>query len=212
MTAFLVCAAHWAGLPFVAEMNSMLKTLRAVVLVLCCLCAAGAFGQETPAQALRRLPVPGRSWAVEITLPAGFNVRQDALSADGRGRKLSADHEAEGYLLTIMIAPASTPRVSSQDLRDLSAERLRSANAIRRDEFKIGAHKQTPTIEYLVREHKGQPLNQKHLHAYLSRDNIWIDIHFSKTNFRDGDEKIFHTRLDSLRLTDSAGRALEPPR
>lgn len=209
MAAFLVCAARWAGLPFIAEMNSKLKTLRAVVL--CCLFAASAFGQA-PAQNLRRLPVPGRSWAVEITLPAGFNVRQDALSADGRGRKLSADNEAEGYILTIMIAPASTPRVSSQDLRDLSAERLRSANAIRRDEFKIGAHKQTPTIEYLVREHKGQPLNQKHLHAYLSRDNIWIDIHFSKTNFRDGDEKIFHTMLDSLRLTDSAGRALEPPR
>ena len=149
---------------------------------------------------MRRLLVPGRTWAVELALP-NFNVRHDALSADGRARKLRADIESEGYVVTVTIAPASTPRVSSKDLRDLAAERVRAETTVRRENFKTSEYRQTPTIEYLVRDFKGQPVNQKHLNAYVSRDNIWIDIHFSKNSFRDGDEKLFHAVLDTLKFT-----------
>ncbi|HZB44692.1 MAG TPA: hypothetical protein VE360_05590, partial [Pyrinomonadaceae bacterium] len=89
------------------------------------LLAAAAFGQDAGDRNVRRLLVPGRTWAVEIALP-NFNVRHDALSADGRARKLRADIESEGYVVTVTIAPASTPRVSSKDLRDLAAERVRA--------------------------------------------------------------------------------------
>ena len=164
------------------------------------LLAAAAFGQGAGDRNVRRLLVPGRTWAVEIALP-NFNVTHDALSADGRARKLRADIESEGYVVTVTIAPASTPRVSSKDLRDLAAERVRAETTVRRENFKTSEYKQTPTIEYLVRDFKGQPVNQKHLNAYVSRDNVWIDIHFSKSSFRDGDEKLFHAVLDTLKFT-----------
>jgi hypothetical protein len=180
-------------------MSSRRRNLTALALLV--LLAAAAFGQDADARHVRRLPVPGRTWAVEIALP-NFNVRHDALSADGRARKLRADIESEGYVVTVTIAPASTPRVSSKDLRDLAAERVRAETTVRRENFKTSEYKQTPTIEYLVRDFKGQPVNQKHLNAYVSRDNVWIDIHFSKSFFRDGDEKLFHAVLDSLKFTN----------
>jgi hypothetical protein len=165
------------------------------------LLAAAAFGQDAGDRNVRRLLVPGRTWAVEIALP-NFDVRHDALSADGRARKLRADIESEGYVVTVTIAPASTPRVSSKDLRDLAAERVRAETTVRRENFKTSEYKQTPTIEYFVRDFKGRPVNQKHLNAYVSRDNVWIDIHFSKSSFRDGDERLFHAVLDTLKFTN----------
>ena len=165
------------------------------------LAAAAAFGQGV-SRDVRRLPVPGRSWALELALP-DFEVKHDALTADGRARRFRAESADAGYVVSVTIAPASTPRVSSRDLRDLAAERVRAATSARRENFKTSDYKQTPTIEYLVRDFKGQPVNQKHLNAYVSRDNVWIDIHFSKSSFRDGDEKLFFTVLDSLKFTNT---------
>lgn len=161
--------------------------------------AVAAFGQSVGPN-VRRLSVPGRAWALELALP-NFEVKQDALTADGRARKFRAESEAEGYVVSVTIAPASTPRVSSRDLRDLAAERIRFEASARREAFKTNDYKQTPTIEYLVRDFKGQPVNQRHLNAYVSRDNVWIDIHFSKSSFRDGDEKLFFSVLDTLKFT-----------
>lgn len=169
----------------------------ALVLVL----AAAAFGQGV-GNDVRRLLVPGRAWAVELALP-NFEVKHDALTADGRARKFRAESAGAGYVVSVTIAPASTPRVSSGDLRDLAAERLRTEPSARRENFKTSDYKQTPTVEYLVRDFKGQLVNQRHLHAYVTRDNVWIDIHFSKALFRDGDEKLFYTVLDTLKFTGS---------
>ncbi|HEX6624772.1 MAG TPA: hypothetical protein VF064_13750 [Pyrinomonadaceae bacterium] len=179
-------------------MNSRRRNLTALALLV--LLAAAAFGQDAGDRNVRRLPVPGRTWAVEIALP-NFNVRHDALSADGRARKLRADIESEGYVVTVTIVPASTPRVSSKDLRDLAAERVRAGVIVRRENIKTSDYKKTPTLEYLVRDFRGQSLYQKHLNAYVSRDNVWIDIHFSKAPFRDGDEKLFYAILDTLKFT-----------
>lgn len=165
---------------------------------------AGSAPARQDSRHVQRLTVPGRAWALELNLP-NFNVRQNLLSADGRARKLRADIESEGCVLTVNIVPASTPKVSSQDLRDLAAERLKAGAAANADGFKTSEYGRTPTIEYLVRDFKSQPVGQKHFYAYISRDNIWIDIHLSKAPFREGDEKLFRAILDSLRFTDSAG-------
>ena len=149
---------------------------------------------------LQRLSVPTRSWSVEISLP-NFTIKQNALSADGRARRLDAYIDSEGYVVTVNIVPASTPKVSSKDLRDLAAERLKIDTAVKGDGFRVSEYKQTPTFEYFAREFKTELLNQKHFYAYVSRDNIWIDIHLSKTPYREGDEKVFHSILDSIKFT-----------
>ena len=197
---FRVCAARAGRLTFApGAMTSRRRNSTPPALVLLFVAAVAAFGQ-TNARDARRLLVPGRTWALELVLP-DFEVKHDALTADGRSRRFRAENAGAGYVVSVTIAPASTPRVSSKDLRDLAAERVRFEPSARRENFKTSDYKQTPTIEYLVRDFKGQPVNQKHLNAYVSRDNVWIDIHFSKTDFRDGDEKLFYAVLDTLRFT-----------
>lgn len=181
-------------------MPSRRKKIAPLALVF--LLAVAAAGQSAGPD-VRRLLVPGRAWAVELALP-NFEVKQDSLTADGRARKFRAENAAAGYVVSVTIAPASTPRVSSRDLRDLAADRFRSDASARRENFRVSDYKQTPTVEYLVRDFKGQPVNQRHLHAYVSRDNVWIDIHFSKTLFREGDEKLFYNVLDTLKFTGAA--------
>lgn len=167
------------------------------------LCASAPATQDL--STLQRLQAPGRSWALEVLLP-GFTITQNVPSVDGRGRSLRAVIEPEGYILTILISPASSRKVSSKDLRDQAAERLKSQPSARRDEFRTAEYRELALLEYVVREFKGQPIEQKHLNAYVSRDGIWIDLHFSKTLYRAGDEKLFYSVLDTVRFTDAPTR------
>ena len=171
--------------------------------------APGARGQQRVGGAdVQRLPAPGKGWALELSLP-GFVIGQNQLSADGQTRKLSAGIEAEGYIVTVMLARAPHP-ADSKFLRDLAAERARAETRLPKSDFRSSDYRQTPTLEYLVREYRGQPINQKHFHAYVSRDDVWIDIHFSKTSFREGDERLFRSVLDTIRFTDVSAAPTRP--
>lgn len=161
--------------------------------------AVGASAQEPGSgQSVQRLSLPGKTWLLEINVP-NFTVKQNLPSADGRGRKLIAEIESEGYVVSVMMSPASTRRVSSKDLREAATERLKGGPAVR-DSFKLSQYREFPTTEYTIREYQGQLIEQKHLHAYISRDEVWIDIHFSKARFNEGDEKLFYTILDTVRF------------
>ncbi|MCA1594261.1 MAG: hypothetical protein LC754_16870 [Acidobacteria bacterium] len=176
----------------------MIKRAACILALLYLIGTVSAFGQQPAGQNVQRLSIPGKDWALEISLPK-FVLKQDQLRNDKKGRMILAGIEDAGYIVSIYLEPVPQ-KESSRDLRDSIAENLKAQSEIKKDDFKTSEYKQMPTLEYLVKEFKGQHVNQKHLNAYIVKDDIWIDIHFSKLLFKPGDEQLFYQILDSVKF------------
>lgn len=163
------------------------------------------FGQK-PDNNRHQIAVPDKNWSLEVSLP-DFSVTRNVVSADKQTGRLDASIESKGYMLTIMWV--KTPqKATSADLRDLASDNLKQS-PIEKDGFKHSDYKDFPMLEYLVKEYRGVPLNQKHFNAYIAKDGVWIDIHLSKVTFKTGDEKSFFSLLDSVKFVDTKPQGKE---
>src|SRR5919205_275564 len=178
----------------------MKKRTSALALLIVCLCAAAAAAQK--ADDVRRLNIPGEKWAMELTLP-GFVVSQDDLRGDGRGRRIMAENEAKGYVVSVFLEPVPGGRTAAQ-LRDWDASGHRES-PVKTSDFKSAEYKGIPTLEYSIKEFQGHQLNQKHLNAYIVHEGFWAHVHLSKVDWHAGDEKLFYDIVDSVKFTGVGG-------
>lgn len=168
----------------------------ALALVTLCLCAASAPARQGGGD-VRRISIPGEKWTLEVSLP-GFVVEQDELRGDGKGRRIMAGDEARGYVLSIFLEPVPDNKTATE-LRDWDASGY-SKSPLKPTDFKSAEYKQIPTLEYMIKEFQGQPVNQKHLNAYIVHGGFWAHIHLSKVGWRAGDEKLFYDIVDSVKF------------
>lgn len=179
----------------------------ALALVLLALSHAPAHARQGGGD-VRRISIPGEKWAMEVALP-GFAVEQDEVRGDGKGRRIMAGNEARGYVVSIFLEPVPGGRTAAQ-LRDWDASGYKES-PLKPTDFKSAEYKQIPTLEYMIKEFQGQPINQKHLNAYIVHGGFWAHIHLSKVGWRAGDEKLFHEMVDSVKFTDGGGEAAGEP-
>ncbi len=71
-------------------------------------------------------------------------------------------------------------------------------------------------LEYTVKQHQDLKVDQKNLNAYLATDGVCVDIHLSKVQFKPGEEAMFTSVLNGVRVADNvrvaqAGPAASPP-
>lgn len=165
-----------------------------------------ALSGQASGQNVRRLSLPGKDWALEMSLP-GFHVGEIETSPNGEARRFYADIREQGYNFSVAVSPA-TQEGDSNALRELSVSSL-GRSPLKMDGLKQSEYKQLPTIEYIVKEFRGQQVNQKHFNAYIARDGAWIDIHLSKIMFKEGDEKLFYTILDSVKFVPTGATSAE---
>jgi tetratricopeptide (TPR) repeat protein len=173
----------------------------AFALVLLCLSAAAAPARQGGGD-VRRISIPGEKWAMEVALP-GFVVEQDELRGDGKGRKIMAGDEARGYVVSIFLEPIPDNKTAAE-LRDWDASGYRKS-PLKPTDFKGAEYKQIPTLEYFIKEFQGQPVNQKHLNAYIVHGGFWAHVHLSKVGWRAGDEKLFYDIVDSVKFVEGGG-------
>lgn len=180
-----------------------MKTTRTLAVILLLLAAAApASGRQ--AAGTTRLSLPGKDWALELSLP-GFRVGETETSRSGLARRFYAEDRERGYVLSVAISPAAKEG-DSKALREIAAASL-SRSSVQTEGFKLTEYKGTPTLEYLIKEFQGVRVNQKHFNAYVARDGAWIDIHLSKIMFEGGDEKVFYAILDSMKFVPAAAAA-----
>jgi tetratricopeptide (TPR) repeat protein len=177
-----------------------------LVLFVVLFCTVASFGQQGGGGVANThaLSLPGKDWSLELSLP-NFAVRETETSPDGRARRFYASNERDGYHFSVAISPAAREG-DGKVLRALALDGL-SQSPFKMDDLKQSEYREMPTVEYLVKEFRGQQVNQKHFNAYISRDGAWIDIHLSKMLFKEGDEKMFYSILDSVRFVEGAKSA-----
>jgi tetratricopeptide (TPR) repeat protein len=178
-----------------------MKTTRTLagVLLLLWLCCAAASARQGRGD-VTRVAVPGEKWAMELSLP-GFVVMGNELRGDGKGRRIMAGIEEKGYVVSIFLEPIPDGKTAAE-LRDWDASGYKKSPLSPTD-FKSAEYKRIPTLEYTIKEFRGQRVNQKHLNAYIVHRGFWAHIHLSKTLFEPGDEKLFYAVVDSVKFTDT---------
>jgi tetratricopeptide (TPR) repeat protein len=175
------------------------RTSALLLLLLTTLCLPAAARQGEPD--VRRVAVPGEKWAMELSLP-GFKVERDEVRGDGKGRMLMAGDERTGYVVSVFLEPVPHGETAEQ-LRDSDASGYRES-PLKPSGFKSGEYKSFPTLEYIVKEFRGQRVDQKHFNAYIVRGGFWAHVHLSKMLFKEGDEKLFYKIVDSVKFTEGA--------
>jgi tetratricopeptide (TPR) repeat protein len=66
-------------------------------------------------------------------------------------------------------------------------------------------------IEYLIPVFQKVPLHQKNFVACLTNEDVYIDLHLSKTQFHDSDEALFADVLKKVRITDASASSPTGP-
>ncbi len=151
----------------------------AVLGCLLILSAAWAYGQLVRGTPDRlTVAVPGAAWVVEIRTP-GFTVQRDEVSSDRRCRYVYAIGEYPDVSLSVRLERAVGNR-TPEECRRYAWGHLRSRSPFRMDDVTTSETKQLAILEYRVMEFGGVPVEQKHLHGYLMKDDVCVEIHVSK--------------------------------
>jgi len=155
--------------------------------------AAG--GQKEIAPNVLRLVCPGEPWALTINLP-GFRVKVNTITPDGRVY-LVADKPDTGYTASVMLEKVDRP-IKPSGCRDFLAARAKTNSGFEKKDVRLSELGQMAILEYLAPAVKGHKVRQKNLFACMAREDVYIDIHLSKTLYQPGEEKLFEEILQTV--------------
>jgi hypothetical protein len=164
----------------------------------CCV-AQGA--EETIA-----LSNPEIGWAMKVKAP-GFALEQRQVEPGGHAYFMASDRDRQ-MILSGRIEKAQKAG-TAKNARDYFWEETKKI-PFKMDDVKMSESGKMATVEYMIREHMGIPVNQKNLWGYFAKDQYWMNVHISKTGFRPGEEGALKQILESVSVEEKvAGRRVE---
>ena len=173
--------------------------------VLGCLLVAHARTGEDKLQ----VAFPGKTWSVVINSP-GFVAQVDEMQKNGR-QYLMAANDKNGMNLSVSLerspqgADANTcPEYVRKRVEGLSGLGLQDVRY-----FTVGG---MAAAEFLVPELKGIKLRQKNLVACTAREDVYVDVHLSKVQFKPDDEPLFTSLINSVSIADNPPATADRPK
>ncbi len=171
--------------------------------------AATVLCAQDPAQT--SIWLPARPWALQMQAP-GFSVEKNDIQPDGR-RYFLAENKANKMVASVYLeAMRGTPAAGECQLSlhdkearfsPLSTQGLKDVVYSEKDGMQI--------LEYLLPDAKGAPIKQHNVFACLIKDNVFVDIHLSKSLYTPADKPSFDELLASFRFVDKAPAPATPP-
>jgi tetratricopeptide (TPR) repeat protein len=148
--------------------------------------------------------LPARPWALQMQAP-DFSVKANGIQPDGR-RYFLAENKVNSMVASVYLeAMQGTPAAGEcqRSLHDkesrfapLSTQGLKDVVYSEKDGMEI--------LEYLLPDAKGAPIKQHNVFACLIKDNVFVDIHLSKSLYTPADKPAFDELLASFRFVDKA--------
>ena len=133
------------------------------------------------------LTLPALEWALEINAP-DFNVEKRTIAPMGDAVYIFATNKKTNVILSAFLERTST-KGTPKEWRDNYWNGIKK-NPLKKEQVKMYDSGAIPIMEYMIPEHLGLKVNQKHLHAFLTRENYWIHVHLSKVLFKAGESYI----------------------
>ncbi len=173
-----------------------MKTRLFVFVCICLLAVNIATAEENSPRPIV-LSLPDLNWALEIKA-IGFSMEDFEISPHGNAARFQAANKKTGVIMSGFLEKAPQ-KGNAKDCRSYYWSRSQKSPFPKTD-IKMSESGEIAIVEYLVKEYKGQKLNQKNLNAYLAESDYWIDIHLSKTYYKPDDQQLFEALLSGVRI------------
>jgi len=163
-------------------------------------------GRSVPAQdqpSRGRISLPSKTWGLALDLP-GYVVKSNEVRSDGR-KYFLAENRTAGVVLSIFLEE-SPPTSRNRTCRQNLAVRKKQSAPYPRKDVRIWESEEITYLEYIIPEFQGAPLQQKNLFACLIHDDVFIDFHFSKVQFKPGEEQLFMAVLQTIKFEEGIRR------
>ncbi|MFQ5767013.1 MAG: hypothetical protein ACE5ID_03410 [Acidobacteriota bacterium] len=141
----------------------------------------------------------GRSWFLLVDLPR-FKIEKELHMPDGSGNTIYAINEKTGVDLSIFISESPEAR-SSMDCKEMLWNRAEVIQFVRSD-VKVVETGSMVQVHWTVDRYLGTSLMKKNINAYIQHDGVCIDLHVSKTSYKEKDRELFTAIFDSVRFSD----------
>lgn len=148
-----------------------------------------------------RVSLPGKSWALEIEVP-GFLPETNKLMPDGRWYLLGKG--ANGVVLSVFLERTPQPANMEGCKHGLKERKNAAASRLKAIDYRESTPGDMALLEYLIPEFGGAPVQQENAFACLAKEDVYADIHLSKTQFKREDEPLFASVLRTIRIVDVA--------
>src|SRR5947209_8256576 len=100
-----------------------------------------------------------------------------------------AVNQETGINLSVFMEPA--PKAGdSTVVRDTYWGRAKQS-PMKKEGITLGKVGDYATVQYIVPDVEGLPIQQKNMNLYLAHDGVWVDVHLSKVQFTDKDQALF---------------------
>ena len=170
------------------------------VIISTVLCTGSGFAQEAASKGLFSLP--NKTWAVVLDLP-GFDISLVETKADGR-RYMLANNKATGVILSVVLEEV-TPHGKHKGCDDTLRLKAKSSDFDKKD-VKQWQSGDFSFLVYTIREVSGVPVQQRNLFACQLRDNVFVDLHFSRVDYKSGDDQLFLSIFERVAFQDGIAR------
>jgi tetratricopeptide (TPR) repeat protein len=162
--------------------------------------APNVSAQTVPPQEKLLVIYPGKSWGLQIDSP-GFVVDLNQRKEDGR-QYLMATNRKTGIEVSVSLEQGNAPADDST-CPEYLARRVQSLPVgMKATDVRSSRISDMSVIEYQVPEIQTIPLRQHNLVGCMAKDDVYIDIHLSKVQFKASDEKLFTDLLGTVRIMD----------
>jgi tetratricopeptide (TPR) repeat protein len=127
-------------------------------------------------------------------------IEKSNLNAETNSRYLLATKKDVGMTISIFIEKAAQ-KGNHIDCRSFYWEKA-SKSPLPKDNLKLYEKEEMAFVEYDVESYQGQKIDFHSLNAYLSNEDYWIDVHISKTQYKESDTKLFDAIVNSLKFEE----------
>jgi len=150
-----------------------------------------------------RLTLPNRSWVLEVAAP-GYVVTQNVTQPDGRRYLL-----AENGLFNLSITLEGVKgKATLGGCREVFRGRIAPGGPFQLAAIHEATVGEMAVLEYMIPEANGLAVKQKNLFGCLVKDDVYADIHVSKSGFQDPDQAPLEAVLRSAFFTEVAADAV----
>lgn len=174
----------------------------ACVTLLAAVIPSGSRAQSKNPQDSMSVSFPGKYWELKINSP-GFAIQNEGSQSDGR-EYLLANNSKTGVIISVTLEQ-SPGGADIKTCPDFLRKRVGAMSQLGITDVKMSEVNSMAVIEYLLPKPEGIPLQQKNLFVCTVRDDVYVDIHLSKTQFKPSDESLFTDILDHVQIVDTIG-------
>ena len=148
---------------------------------------------------------PGEPWTLVFDAE-GFKTNINGLQQDGRAY-LEATNQSTYVTLSVYLQKVHG-KATAEGCKKNQKNRLAQNVDYKREKIETREAGGMAIVEYTISDFHGVPLQQRNLFACLPKDDVYVDIHVSKTLFKVQEEELLNTVLNSAHFVDKASSNL----